>query len=146
MVSGMFPLDPEEEAVMQRSIDDTYNDFVGRVSAGRGLAFEAVDEIAQGRVWAGTDAIGIGLVDELGGLNEAIAYAASMVSLDTYRLVEYPAVEPMMNRLLSSMNETGGDQDVRTATDMFANAGNWLLGLNGPEIVSRMPYIEIILK
>ena len=146
MVSGMFQLYPEEEAVMQRSIDDTYNDFVGRVSAGRGLAFEAVDEIAQGRVWAGTDAIGIGLVDELGGLNEAIAYAASMVSLDTYRLVEYPAVEPMMNRLLSSMNETGGDQDVRTATDMFANAGNWLLGLNGPEIVSRMPYIEIILK
>ena len=148
LVSGMSPLDPEEEAVMQASIDRTYDDFVNRVATGRSLTYEAVDDIAQGRVWAGTDAIGIGLVDELGGLTEAINYAASAVSLDTYRLVEYPAKEPMMNRLLASMNESGTEQDVRAETpaDLFATAGNWLLNLNGPEIVSRMPYMTIYLK
>ena len=146
LANGMDPLDPEEEAVMQASIDRTYDDFVNRVANGRGLTYEAVDDIAQGRVWAGTDAIGIGLVDELGGLQYAIAYAASMVSLDTYRLVEYPEVLPMMDRLLASMNEQGTEQDVKTAADVFTYAGNWLLNIDGPMVVSRMPYFEIILK
>jgi len=146
LASGMNPLDPQEEAVMQASIDRTYDDFVNRVSKGRGMTYEAVDEIAQGRVWAGTDAIGIGLVDELGGLEDAIAYAASMVSLDTYRLVEYPEVLPMMDRLFATMNETGTEQDVKTVADAFSFAGNWLLNLDGPTVVSRMPYFEIILK
>ena len=142
----MDPLDAEEEAVMQASIDRTYNDFVSRVSKGRGMTFEAVDEIAQGRVWAGTDAIGIGLVDELGGLEDAIAYAASMVSLDTYRLVEYPELEPMMDRLFSSMSEDATEQDVKSVADVFSFAGNWLLNIDGPTVVSRMPFFEIILN
>ena len=146
LVNGMDPLDTEEEAVMQASIDRTYDDFVNRVSKGRGMTYEAVDEIAQGRVWAGTDALGIGLIDELGGLEDAIAYAASMASLDTYRLVEYPAVQPMMDRLFSSMNETGTEQDVKTVADAFSFTGNWLLNLDGPTVVSRMPYMEIIFK
>ena len=148
MTNGMSPLDPEEEVVMQASIDQIYDDFVNLVSAGRGLTYEAVDDIAQGRVWAGTDALGIGLVDEMGGLSEAIAYAASMVSLDTYRLVEYPEIEPMMNRLLTSMNEEGTEQDVRmqTPADVFTKAGNWLLNIDGPQVVSRMPYMVINLK
>ena len=131
---------------MQASIDRTYNDFVSRVSKGRGMTFEAVDEIAQGRVWAGTDAIGIGLVDELGGLEDAIAYAASMVSLDTYRLVEYPELEPMMDRLFSSMSEDATEQDVKSVADVFSFAGNWLLNIDGPTVVSRMPFFEIILN
>ena len=148
LASGMDPLDPEEEAVMQHQIDATYEDFVGRVAAGRGLAVEAVDEIAQGRVWAGSDAIGIGLVDEFGGLVDAIRYAASAVSLENYRLVEYPAVEPVFNQLLASMNETGTEQDIRSmsSADWAVSAGSWLLSLDGPEIAARMPYISIALK
>ena len=147
MASGMSPLDPEEEAAMQVSIDKIYDDFVGRVAAGRGLTTEAVDEIAQGRVWAGGDAIKIGLVDELGGLTDAIRYAASMAGLENYRLVEYPAVVPMYNQLLSSMNETGTEQDVRTdVAGVSERSARWLLGLNGPEIAARMPEISIILK
>ena len=147
MASGMSPLDPEEEAAMQVSIDKIYDDFVGRVAAGRGLTTEAVDEIAQGRVWAGGDAIKIGLVDELGGLTDAIRYAASMAGLENYRLVEYPAVVPMYNQLLSSMNETGTEQDVRTdVAGVSERSARWLLDLNGPEIAARMPEISIILK
>ena len=146
--SGMAPLDESEVAVMQKMIDETYEDFVGRVAAGRGLATEAVDEIAQGRVWAGGDAIGIGLVDEWGGLTDAIQYAATMAGLEKYRVVEYPLVEPMYNQLLSMMNETGTEQDIRMQDlpETAVRAASWMLDLRGPEIVSRMPYIEINLK
>ena len=147
LATGMSPLDPEEEAMMQMQIDATYEDFVSRVAAGRGLTTEAVDEIAQGRVWAGGDAIKIGLVDELGGLTDAIRYAASMASLENYRLVTYPAVVPMYNQILSSMNETGTEQDIRTdAVGVAERTAGWLLGLDGPEIAARMPEITFNLK
>ena len=147
LATGMSPLDPEEEAMMQKQIDATYEDFVSRVAAGRGLTTEAVDEIAQGRVWAGGDAIKIGLVDELGGLTDAIRYAASMASLENYRLVTYPAVVPMYNQILSSMNETGTEQDIRTdAVGVAERTASWLLGLDGPEIAARMPEITFNLK
>ncbi len=145
LASGMSPLDPEEEAVMQNQIDATYEDFVSRVAKGRGLTTDAVDEIAQGRVWAGGDAIKIGLVDEWGGLTDAIRYAATMANLDNYQLVEYPAVTPMYDQLLASMNETGTEQDIRLP-EMAARTASWLLGLDGPEIAARMPEIEIKLR
>ena len=147
LVSGMSPLDPEEEAAMQQRIDATYEDFVARVAAGRGLSTEAVDEIAQGRVWAGGDAMGIGLVDEFGGLTDAIRYAATMAGLDSYRLVEYPAVEPMYTKLLSSMNQPTNDQDITAGLPgAFVRTGNWLLGIHSPEMAAQMQPIEIILK
>ena len=147
LVSGMSPLDPEEEAAMQQRIDATYEDFVARVAAGRGLSTEAVDEIAQGRVWAGGDAMGIGLVDEFGGLTDAIQYAATMAGLDSYRLVEYPAVEPMYTKLLSSMNQPANDQDITAGLPgAFVRTGNWLLGIHSPEMAAQMQPIEIILK
>ena len=147
LVSGMSPLDPEEEAAMQQRIDATYEDFVARVAAGRGLSTEAVDEIAQGRVWAGGDAMGIGLVDEFGGLTDAIQYAATMAGLDSYRLVEYPAVEPMYTKLLSSMNQPTNAQDITAGLPgAFVRTGNWLLGIHSPEMAAQMQPIEIILK
>ena len=147
LATGMSPLDPEEEEAMQENIDSIYEDFVARVAAGRGLTTEAVDEIAQGRVWAGGDAIQIGLVDELGGLTDAIRYAATMASLENYRLVEYPAVTSLYEQLLSSMEETGTEQDIRTdPVGAVTRVSSWLLGLDGPEIAARMPYIEIDLR
>ena len=147
MASGLSPLDPQEEAMMQNRIDATYEDFVSRVAGGRNMENAAVDEIAQGRVWAGGDAIGIGLVDELGGLADAIQYAASAVGLDTYRLVEYPAVSTMYEQMLTMMNEPGTEQDVRSdAATVLTRTGSWLLGLDGPEVAVRMENIQIHLK
>ncbi len=145
LANGMSPLDPEEEAVMQNQIDATYEDFVSRVAKGRGLTTDAVDAIAQGRVWAGGDAIKIGLVDEWGGLTDAIRYAATMANLDNYQLVEYPVVTPVYDQLLASMNETGTEQDIRLP-EMAARTASWLLGLDGPELAARMPEIEIKLR
>lgn len=85
------PKTPEELAVFQRMVDWIYNEFVGKVADARHLKREFVEEIAQGRVWSGTEAKKLGLVDEIGGLDAAIKYAAEKADLGTgYRLVEYP--------------------------------------------------------
>lgn len=85
------PKTPEEIAVLQRMVDWIYGEFVTKVAEGRKLTREQVEEIAQGRVWSGTDALRIGLVDELGGLDAAIAFAAEKAGITgNYRLVEYP--------------------------------------------------------
>lgn len=85
------PKSPEELAVLQRMVDWIYDQFVTKVSESRKLPRAKVEEIAQGRVWSGEEAQKLGLVDQIGGLNAAIAYAAKAAKLGTnYKLVEYP--------------------------------------------------------
>ncbi len=85
------PKTPEEMAVFQRMVDWIYNEFIDKVADGRKLQRTVVEEIAQGRVWSGTEAVKLGLVDEIGGLDAAIALAASRAGLGThYQLTEYP--------------------------------------------------------
>jgi protease-4 len=85
------PKTPEEMAVFQRFVDWAYDQFITKVADGRKLKREFVEEIAQGRVWSGAEARKLGLVDELGGLDAAIRYAADAAGLGArYRLVEYP--------------------------------------------------------
>ena len=95
------PKSPQELAVYQRSVDSIYNLFLEKVSQGRKLPTAKVAEIAQGRVWSGIAAKQIGLVDEIGGLNVAIEYAAKQAKLGTnWELEEYPQVGTYMERLL----------------------------------------------
>ncbi len=85
------PKTDAELVVIQRSVDWIYDQFVGKVSESRKLEREFVEEIAQGRVWSGIEALELGLVDELGGLNEAISYVSKQAGLgDNYRIVEFP--------------------------------------------------------
>lgn len=85
------PKSPEELAVLQHMVDWIYDQFVTKVSESRKLPRAKVEEIAQGRVWSGEEAKKLGLVDQIGGLNAAIAYAAKAAKLGTnYKLVEYP--------------------------------------------------------
>jgi protease-4 len=85
------PKTPEEMAVFQRMVDWIYGQFITKVSEGRKLKREFVEEIAQGRVWSGTEAKKLGLVDEMGGLDAAIRFAANKAGLGAnYRLVEFP--------------------------------------------------------
>ena len=86
------PKTPEEMAVLQRMIDWIYGQFIAKVAEGRKMSPSAVEKIAQGRVWSGAEAAKIGLVDEIGGLEAAVRYAAKRADLPAgYRLVEYPA-------------------------------------------------------
>ena len=85
------PKTPEELAVLQRMVDWIYGEFIAKVAEARGLDPARVEEIAQGRVWSGSEAKNIGLVDELGGLDAAIKFAAEKAGLgNNYRLTEYP--------------------------------------------------------
>jgi protease-4 len=82
---------PEELAMAQARVDDLYSKFTTKVSKSRNIPLATVQEIAQGRVWAGQEALGLKLVDELGGLEDAITYAANAANLGTkYRVKEYP--------------------------------------------------------
>ena len=90
---------------IQEGIEHTYDTFLERVAAGRNMPLEAVDEIAQGRVWSGVDAKEIGLVDEIGDLDDAIAAAAEMVELETYGIRKYPKYKSDFERL---MEDFGG--------------------------------------
>ncbi len=91
MLTVARPKTPEEMAVYQRLVDRIYDQFISKVAESRKLERRFVEEIAQGRVWSGAEAKNLGLVDELGGLDTAIAFAAEQAGVSgNYRLVEYP--------------------------------------------------------
>lgn len=91
---------PEELAVLQRTVDWIYSEFIGKVAEGRKLEPAAVEAVAQGRVWSGSEALKIGLVDELGGLEDAIAFAAEKAGIaGNYRLSEYPRQKELIEAI-----------------------------------------------
>jgi protease IV len=97
------PMNNYEKEVMQMSIEKVYSDFVGKVASGRKMAAESVDSIGQGRVWSGTSAQKIGLVDELGGLKDAVKGAADLAGISNYSIRELPIIEEPYTRLLSQL-------------------------------------------
>lgn len=98
------PMNSYEKEVMQMSIEKVYSDFVSKVAEGRGSTFDEVDKIGQGRVWSGTRAMKIGLVDDMGGLNDAIKGAAKLAGIDKYKIRELPELEDPYTRLLTQLS------------------------------------------
>lgn len=96
------PVDENFKLVTLESIENIYSIFLQRVALGRNMTVEEVDSIAQGRVWTGTDALKNGLVDELGGLDKAIAYAAKLGKTDSYRTENYPEYEKNFDDVLAN--------------------------------------------
>lgn len=133
MGSGMQPLTPEEEAWYQEEIEGIYDSFVTVVSEGRSMTKDAVDEIAQGRVWAGKDALRIGLCDEKSTLLEAIEYIADKTGLKDYRISVYPEKKSMLKEFK--------DGDKSKKDDPLVNIKNSLTP--GFKAMARMPYITI---
>ena len=148
MLSLLSPLDAEETDYMQKSIEIIYNEFVNNVAEGRGMTPEQVDEIAQGRVWTGADALEIGLVDEIGTLSDALHFAAQAggdADLGVWQIVTYPKAMTTMDLLLESL-QGSGSEDVLAGTP-FAPVGeafrNWTFE-TGDRFMARMPYEMII--
>jgi protease-4 len=96
------PMQDEQREIIKEGVVDIYELFTNRVATGRGMKQEAVHEIAQGRVWTGTDALEIGLVDELGGLDLALQRAAEAAKLDTYKIQELPIYEKDFEKMFES--------------------------------------------
>jgi protease-4 len=103
VVSPFQPVGSNEAAIIQESINRTYEAFLGRVSQGRNMTRDQVHEIAQGRVWTGNKAKEIGLVDDIGNIDDAIRIAAEMAGVDDYRLTEYPKVKDPVQKLIEDM-------------------------------------------
>ncbi|MBY0537706.1 MAG: signal peptide peptidase SppA [Chitinophagaceae bacterium] len=99
------PLTPMQKAWLQRSVDSIYQTFLARVAEGRHRSKAEIDSIGQGRVWSGSRAIELGLVDRIGGLNEAIACAARMAKISEYGLRTYPEPTKFFEKLFGSYKE-----------------------------------------
>jgi protease-4 len=92
------PLSPEERAILQNSVNRGYDDFTKAVAKGRGKTQAYVNSIGQGRVWTGTQALKIGLVDRLGNINDAVKSAAKKAGVKDYRIVAYPEQKSFLNK------------------------------------------------
>ncbi|MDY0099505.1 MAG: signal peptide peptidase SppA [Bacteroidales bacterium] len=139
------PMSTYEKQVMQMNVDKIYNDFLDKVSSGRNMSKESVDSIGQGRVWSGENALGIGLVDEEGGLTAAIESAASLAGVSTYSVKELPVAQDPYMKLMSQL---GGDAKMRILQNELGeslkiiNAIKEISNLSG--VQARLPYfIEI---
>lgn len=101
------PLTDVERDIIQNGVNEIYHDFITKVGEGRGMTTAEVDSIGQGRVWSGEDALEIGLVDLLGGIDDAIEIAARMAKVENYRVVEYPAKKDPMQEILENITGKG---------------------------------------
>lgn len=144
-----FVYDPNsrEAQFMQESTDDLYQQFLSRVSTGRGMTMEAVDEVAQGRVWSGKKAKEIGLVDELGDLDFAIQLAAEKAGIEKYKVVEYPTIkEDPIKEIIKAFNQ-GSDAQLNPYAVKTEKGKRLLQSVKDMERVlemdkpmARMPY------
>jgi protease-4 len=103
ILSPMDPLDADERQIVQKMIDDFYINFVTIVAEGRGKTYDEVDAIAGGRVWAGSDALKLGLIDMYGGLEKSIEVAAEMAGLENYRIQSLPVLEDPMTAIMKQL-------------------------------------------
>lgn len=107
MFSLTRALDGQETAYLQKTVETIYDRFLEIVSEGRDMPEDKVDEIAQGRVWSGADALNIGLADKRGGLFDAINYAAAVSGISEYRISEYPEVKAPFEQIMEMLGSAG---------------------------------------
>jgi len=108
------PLTPYQQQVIQNGVVDIYTAFINHVAEGRNMTPEQVDAIGQGRVWSGVDAIKIGLVDELGGLDKAIKEAANLAGVESYRITKRPELKDPFEEMIKKF---GGDVKMSIVQD-----------------------------
>lgn len=141
-------LTPYQYGKIQEGVDKIYGTFLSHVSEGRGLTVSEVDSIGQGRVWTGKDALEIGLVDEIGGLNSAVAYAAKIANLEEgdYRLKDFPErnIEPF-EQIFESFANASVDQIIAWKFGEEYSYYNYVKQIANRDVIqASMPYELII--
>lgn len=137
------PFNAEEKAMLQASVNRGYSLFRQRVADGRRLPVESVEKIAQGRVWLATDALNIKLVDQLGGIDDAVKKAAQLAKLKDYYTSDYPAAASWMDAMLNSMSSSGTylDEQLRQTLGDFYQPFTMLRSIDKREAIqARIPY------
>ena len=133
----------DERMLLQRYIEDGYDLFVKRCADGREMANDSIRQIAEGRVWTGTRALKLGLVDQLGGLDEAVAVAAQKAGISSYRLRSYPQEKSFLDKLL----EMSGQDLVQTylakgkLKEVYQQVESVNQLMSDSFLQARMPYI-----
>ena len=148
LYNGLRPLDTKEIAYMQTNVENIYREFTEIVSEGRDLTVAEVDAIAQGRVWTGSDALLIGLADEIGTIENAIDYAviaAGAEGMDEVQIVEYPKPQTTLDILLESFGGSSVNIFNDTPLEDVAEAFSTVNGNEIGKVYARIPY-EIILR
>ncbi|MBI9038416.1 MAG: signal peptide peptidase SppA [Bacteroidales bacterium] len=112
------PLTEFQKSLLDREIERIYKQFVKQVAEDRNMTIEQVNDIGQGRIWSGTDALEIGLIDEFGGLEKAIQTAADLAELDNYRIISLPKQKDPLVQLMEDLMGGG------TSTLIESELGN----------------------
>lgn len=133
---------PEFKMMMQRNVENFYDNFITRVSEGRNKDKAYIDSIARGRVWAGSQAKALGLVDEHGGLKQAIETAARQAGINDYGLVAYPKTKDIATQLLETLS---GENEMKTFAKELGKPYSFFLELKSicqmQGVQARMPYL-----
>jgi protease-4 len=134
-------LTPMERDIIQNGVNEIYFDFITKVGQGRGMTTDEVDSVGQGRVWSGEDALEIGLVDLLGGIDDAIEIAAGMAEVDNYRVIEYPVQKDPFEQMIKELSGQGEEVFLKHRLGQYyeyVKDVEELMQMEG--VQARMPY------
>jgi protease-4 len=141
MMTLTSPLDTVQKRAMQVMVSNIYNDFTSKVALGRNISQNYVDSIGQGRVWSGEDALNIGLVDEMGGLREAVAYAAAKAGVSSNSILELPEMLDPLEEFFDNISGKSEDAILsRILGSRFKNYQDIRQLSNGGKIQTRLPF------
>ena len=149
MYNGFRPLTPAETSYMQATVESVYSRFTSLVAEGRGMTVQQVEELAQGRVWTGAEAVRNGLVDEIGNIEDAIRYAAMSIegveSAEDVQIVEFPKPQTTLEILLESFEGSTPSVFAGTPFEDVERAFNGWNASESGKVYARMPY-EIVVR
>ena len=135
------PFNDAERAALQNYINNGYKLFVQRCADGRGMSVEAIEKIAEGRVWTGITAKELGLVDELGGLEKALEIAAQQAEVETYSVINYPGKSDIFTSLLENGKKDYIDEKISETLGEYYDYAKFIQSLkNADRIQARMPF------
>ena len=139
------PFNAAESAQLQKMIEQGYDTFTKRVADGRGMSQDSVKLIAEGRVWTGEQGLKIGLVDELGNLDDAIAYAAKMIESKEYHTVSYPAEEDPFAMILNETKSDYMNNEIKELLGEGYSVYSFIRNVKSADnIQARIPYDIVI--
>ncbi len=136
------PLTTYQKKIIQKSVDKIYQEFLELVAEGRNMTTEQVNKIGQGRVWSGVDALRIGLIDELGGMEDAIAAAVEMAELPDYRVVELPEQKDPFEQMIKEIFDNTKASMIKSELGRHYQYYNYIKEISDMKgVQARLPYI-----
>ncbi len=138
-ITPFFDVSESEGEIIQEGVDEIYDIFLNRVSEGRSMHRDSVHNVAQGRVWTGQKALSLGLVDVMGGLDDAIAIAAEKAGLDKYKVAQYPTTKEPLQAFLDNLT---GQESASASTKIKEEMIKEELGEHGFEVYQMMKEIK----